>query len=316
MKLRKDPEKFLTVRTAYIWSALVGVIGVVLIIVFDGGVGPVPRALSLLGQALFSAGVVAITFGWISSEENEVRINRIIKLNIKETLRPVISRFHENAQADRSWKCHLEAPKGGDSLPDYLYQVLTVSYSILDCPTELRFVGIAGASPDWSPYMDYSYQFRWEFDEGLDPNKNNVFRVENVRLDGQVLDQPQEIQSDDGICERVYKVPRGNCGQEVRISFVVLVRKFLGNESRISITTKIFHDVDRAEFMLSVGSSVRAKNIQYSCDGVTTWTGGLVDHESEMITDPSGGPVSRSVRLLEPIQRDSQVSFEIARYKE
>lgn len=313
MKSRKDRESFLTIRTAYIWSALVGVVGVVLVIVFNGESGPVPRALSLLGQALFSAGVVAVTFGWISSEENEVRINGIIQRNIRETLRPVISRAYESVQADRSWKCHLEAPEVEDLLPDYLYQVLTVSYSISDCPTELRFIGIASASPDWSRYKDDSYQFRWEFDEGLDPNIDKVFRVDNVRLDGQALDESRAVH-DDGICERRYDVPRGSHGQKVRVSFVVLVRKFFGNESRVSIKTKIFHDVDGAEFMLSVGPSVRATHIHYSCDGVTTWTGDLVEHESDSVADPSGRPVSRSIRLLEPIQRGSQVSFAIERY--
>ena len=312
MKLRKDREKFLTVRTAYIWAALVGMVGVLLVILFNGESETLPRALSLLGQAFFSAGVIAVTFGWISSEENEVRIDRIFKRNIRETVRPTISRALEGAQVDRSWKCHLEAPKKDDLLSDYFYQVLTVSYSISNCPTELRFVGIASTSPEWTRYQDDRYQFRWEFDEGLDLSNNSIFRVDNVRLDGRVLDQSRPVHGGN-ISERIYEVPRHRHGQEVRISFMVSVRKFFGSESRIPIITKVFSDVTRAEYMLSVGSSVGATHIHYSCDGVTTWTGGLVDHESEEVTDPSGQPVSRSIRLLEPIQRGSQVSFVIER---
>ena len=312
MKSRERSKKFLTVRTAYIWSALIGVVGVLLVILFDGESGTFPRALSLLGQAFFSAGVIAITFGWISSEENEIRIDHIFKRNIRETIRPVISRALEGSQADRSWKCHLEAPKENDLLSDYFYQILTVSYSISDCPNELRFVGIASTSPDWSHYQDDRYQFRWEFDEGLNPKDDSVFRVDNVRLNGRCLDQSEPVHSNN-ISERRYEVPREMHGQEIRISFMVSVRKFFGSESRIPIITKIFNDVTRAEYMLSVGSSVRATHIHYSCDGVTTWTGGLVDHESEEVTDPSGLPVSRSIRLLEPVQRGSQVSFVIER---
>lgn len=312
MKSRKRSKKFLTVRTAYIWSALVGVVGVLLVILFDGESGTLPRALSLLGQAFFSAGVVAVTFGWISSEENEVRINHIFKRNIRETIRPIVSRALEGAQIDRSWKCHLEAPKEDDLLSDYFYQTLTVSYSISNCPTELRFIGVASLSPDWSHYQDNRYQFRWELDEGLDPKDDSVFRVDNVRLDGRALDQSERIQ-DDITSELRYEVPRERHGQGVRISFVVSVRKFFGSESRIPIITKIFDDVIRAEYMLSVGSSVGATHIHYSCDGVTTWTGGLVDYEGEEVTDPLGMPVSRSIRLLEPIQRGSQVSFIIGR---
>lgn len=216
MKLRKDREKFLTVRTAYIWSALVGVVGLLLVVLFNGESETLPRALSLLGQAFFSAGVIAVTFGWISSEENEVLSN------------------------------------------------------------------------------------------------DSIFGVDNVRLDGRVLDQSRPVHGGN-ISERIYEVPRHRHGQEVRISFMVSVRKFFGSESRIPIITKIFSDVTRAEYMLSVGSSVGATHIHYSCDGVTTWTGGLVDHESEEVTDPSGQPVSRSIRLLEPIQRESQISFVIER---
>ena len=322
MKSREDREKFLTRRTAYIWSALVGVVGVVLVVVFDGGSGSGPRALSLLGQALFSAGVVAVTFGWISSEENEVRIGRIIgqkvqdiRQEVKSILHRAVSRAYEGALVDRSLKCHLEAPGAEDSLPEYLYQVLTVSDQISDCPAELRFVGVAGESPSWSRYLDDKYQFRWELDEGLDPTSDSVFRVDNVRLNGRVLDRPQAVHGD-GICEPRelrYEVPSGSHGRAARISFVVTVRKFLGNESRISIKTKLFHDVIRADYMLSVGSSVGVAHIHSSCDAVTTWTGGLVDHESEEVTDPSGRPVSRSIRLLEPVQQGSEVSFSIER---
>lgn len=312
MKSLKDREKFLTVRTAYIWSLLVGIIGITLFVVFDEHSSSIARPISLVGQALFSAAVVAITFGWISSEENEIRIERIVEHNLKSALRPVVSRTFEHALKDRSWRCHLEAPKPDDQLSDYLYQFITLSYRIPTCPSSLRFIGIAYKSPDWSSYSDLEYQLRWEFDEGLDLTNPSVFRINQVRLDGQQL-KASNIKHANNLSEHRYEVPRDKQSQEVLLSFTVLVRKYVGTETRIAVATKVFNDVDGADFMLSIGSSIGAKSISSSCDGVTSLLGGPVGYENDYIKDISNRPISLTVRLLGPIQRDSQVLFEVIR---
>ena len=312
MKGLRDREKYLTIRTAYIWSLLVGVIGITLFVVFDGNTSSIARPLSLIGQALFSAAVVAITFGWISSEENEIRIERIVERNLKSALRPVVSRTFEYSLKDRSWKCHLEAPKPDDQLSDYLYQFITISYRIPACPSNLRFIGIACKSPDWSSYSDSDYQLRWEFDEGLDLTDPNVFRIDQVRLDGQLIEANNTKQVDN-LSEHRYTVPREKQSQQVFLSFAVLVRKYVGTETRIVVATKVFSDVDGADFMLSIGSSVGAESISSSCDGVTSLLGGPVGYENNYIKDISDRPISLTVRLLGPILRDSQVMFEVIR---
>lgn len=312
MNPRRDREQFLTIRTAYIWSALVGVIGVILVVTLDPNSGTVQRVISVLGQALLSAALVAITFGWISSEENELRIQRILKKNLRSSLQPVFSRTFANSLTNRSWRCHLESPMPGDTLPDYLYQTLAISYSTSTCPRELRFVGIAEKEPDWSAYYGDEYQFRWGFDEGLDIEDSNVFKIDYVRLDGRNIQRIKSIRSKNRI-EYRYRLPKDKRGYNADVSFVVHVRKFIGSNVRLLVPTKVFSDVTGATFLLSVGASVGATAISSSCDGVTTLIGEPVRFDVDNVADPSGRPISRNVRLFGPIQPDSQVSFEIDR---
>lgn len=312
MSPRTDREQSLTVRTAYIWSGLVGLIGVIMLVLFDPGGGPTYRALSILGQALFSASVVAIAFGWISSEENELRIERIVRTNLRSILCPVTSRTLADVLENRSWRCHLEAPIPSDHLPDYLYQTITISYSTSSCPRDLRFIGIAAKAPDWSAYYSDNYQFRWEFDEGLDVEDPTVFNIGPVRLDSDLMQRSQTVTTTKGV-EYVYRVRDGKQGLATDISFVVTVGKFVGRDVRISVPTKVFSDVNRPDFLLSVGATVGATAISSSCDGVTTLIGEPPELDVHDVADPFGNPVSRNVRVLGPIQRDSQVSFEIVR---
>ncbi len=308
----RDRERFLTVRTAYIWSALIGLLGVVLVVVYDDRTGSGARAVALLGQALFSAGVVAVVYGWISAEENEVRIARIVERRLTEALRPVAARAFEGALKDRTWRCHLEAPRDEDQLSDYLHQSIMVSYVTPECTEELRFIGIAGASPDWSAYMGDEYLFRWEFDVDLNLTDSAVFEIRDVRIDGRELSARRTV---DGTNTREYRyrVPKALVGSEARVSFAASVRKYVGTDERIAVITKVFSNVAGAEFLLSVGPSVGATHISSSCDGVTALVGSRPEYEMDDTLDPRGMPISQNVRVLSPIQRDSQVSFEVRR---
>ena len=305
--MKYDRLLTLTVRSAYIWAALVALVGVGLFVVFANSSDDLGNVLSLGGQALFSAGVVAVTFGWISSEENEVRIERIVERNLV-SLRPMAIRALEGSISNRVWKCHLGKPTLDDPLPNYLHQTMSISYTTQECPESLRFIGIASASPDWSDY--HEHQFRWEFDEGLDLASEKVFRVSSVYVDDVPLTDAKPLKNAAGR-EYSYKVQKSKQGQPVRISFVVSVRLFWTGSSRIPLKTKVFQDTDLAEFHLTVGEDIKAKRITSGIDGITSLVRSTPRSIRESIEDSSGRPVSHSVCLLDTIQRDSQVSFEI-----
>lgn len=308
--MKYDRLLSITVRSAYIWAAFASLAGVVLFIAFGSRGDPLGQGLSLGGQAVFSAGVVAITFGWISSEENEVRIERIVERNLQAALRPIVIRSLEGCLRDRIWNCHLSQPQAGDPLPDYLYQTMSISYTVQKCPGYLGFAGIAGASPDWTSYLGDEYQFRWEFDAGLDPAAQNVFDVKALHVDDTQLTGTRYQRSDE-ICEYRFKVPKAKQGQTVRISFIVATRLFWGKSPRIQVKTKVFKDIDGAEFRLALGSGIKATRMTSGTDGVASLMGNAPRFIRESLTDSSGSPVSHFLRLLDPVQRDSQISFEV-----
>ena len=306
--MKHDRLLSLTVRSAYIWAALAGLVGAVLVVVFGNSSNPFGQGLSLAGQAVLSAGVVAITFGWISSEENEVRIERIVERNLQAALRPIVTRSFEGCLRERIWKCHLSQPQAGDPLPDHLHQTMSISYTAPKCPGYLSFVGIAGSSPDWTPYLGDECQFRWEFDMGLDLATQNVFEVKTVHVDDIQLTATKNQKSNE-VYEYHFKVPKAKHGETVRISFTVVTRLFWSKSQRIHVRTKVFEDIDIAEFQLTLGSGIRATQMTSGIDGVTSLLGNACRCIRESLTDSSGSPVSHSLRLLDPIQRDSQISF-------
>ncbi|WP_420611062.1 hypothetical protein [Candidatus Poriferisodalis sp.] len=270
------------------------------------------RILKLLGQALFAAGVVAMTFGWISAEESAVRMRTVVEGIIRSALSPVVSRVVGDAIRNRSWRCHLEAPSEDDGYPDFAYQTVAVSALLPDCPSSLRFLCIAQQSPDWRAYSDSSYQFRWEVEEDLDPRDPEVFRVDELRIDG-VRHEVTPRQSKDGACEYVCSTPRDQRGREAQVSFVVTVRKFIGANDRLHIATKVFRDVQGAEFSLSVGESMCVAEISVGTDGITPLSGGELTYDTRRITAPDSSPVEVALRISEAIQRDSQVTFAVRR---
>ena len=307
---RRDQRQ--TSRTAYIWAALACAFGLLLLVAFDPFDALWGRILKLLGQALFAAGVVAMTFGWITAEESAVRMRTVLERIIRSALSPAISRVMSDAVRNRSWRCHLEAPNEDEAHPDFAHQTVAVSALVPDCPSSLRFVCIAEQSPDWRAYANSSYQFRWEVEEDLDPRDPKVFRVDELRIDG-VKHDVTPRQSNDSVCEYVCSTPRDQRGREVQVSFVVTVRKFIGANDRFHISTKVFRDVQGAEFSLSVGASMRVREISVGIDGITPLSGGELKYDTRRITAPDDSPVEVALRVSEAIQRDSQVTFDVRR---
>lgn len=305
-------EQRQTSRTAYIWAALACAIGLLLLVAFDPVDALWGRILKLLGQALFAAGVVAMTFGWITAEESAVRMRAVLERTIRSALSPAVSRVVSDAVRNRSWRCHLEAPKEDDPHPDYAHQTIAVSALLPDCPSSLCFLCVAEQSPDWRAYTDSSYQFRWEIEEDLDPRDPQVFRVDELRIDGVVHGVIPRL-SYDGVCEYVCSTPRDRRGREAQVSFVVTVRKFIGANDRLHIATKVFRDVQGAEFSLSVGASMCAQEISVGTDGITPLSGGELTYDTRRMTAPDSSPVEVALRIYEAIQRDSQVTFAVRR---
>ena len=217
-----------------------------------------------------------------------------------------------DAVRNRSWRCHLEAPGEDDAHPDFAYQTVAVSALLPDCPSSLRFLCIAEQSPDWRPFNDSSYQFRWEVEEDLDPRDPKVIRVDELRIDG-VRHAVTPGQSKDGACEYVCSTPRDQRGREAQVSFVVTVRKLIGANDRLHVLTKVFRDVQGAEFSLSVGASMCVEEISVGTDGITPLSGGALTYDTRRIAAPDNSPVEVALRVSQAIQRDSQVTFDVRR---
>jgi hypothetical protein len=176
---------------------------------------------------------------------------------------------HAGQLAAYRWDCHLACPLPHDEHPDHAYQSMRVCYRVDALASTLQLA--CAASRDdraLERFRADDFIFRWLVDDDLDPADPMIFAVGTVRVDEhQLTAGPASVIDVIGgaACLHSYQVPRRlRSATGHQVEFQVLVRKFIGRETRLRIQAQLFRQATDAEYRLSVDPDLNVTGLHPS----------------------------------------------------
>ena len=160
--------------------------------------------------------------------------------------------------------------------------------------------------------MSHEYAFRWLVDDHLDVTNPLVFRVGTVTVDDERIpgDAAKTLDVLGGRASLLsYAVPRSQrrtVGHPVE--FQVLVRKYIGDERRVSVQTQRFRSVTDAEFRMTVDPNLGVERMLTAASEVSAIGVARGDSAESTFVEPFDQHAG-IVRLPFPRQAGSSVAF-------
>jgi len=308
-----------TRRSTLLYNALVGTLGgvCVAVAVVVSNDAWMPSALGLIGGALVSAALVSFVFGSITIRETTQQVDRAVAVALEDALAPVRGTLYAMALESYRWDCHLDVADD-DPSHEYLEQGLRIAYRMSDVPEELRFICLATTRDEaLTPYTtDPRYVFRWLVEDTLDPQQEQVFRVGDVLVDGEIIGDRKTLTphvAGARASEVVVTVPdRLRAPGSHSIEFAVRTRKFVGRDERLRIQTHLFKLVSDGEFRLTVGAALGATRVEPSTGQIAPVGPSLRTVCSPLYPAPLGS-IGGIIRVPHPMQAGSSVVFRVDR---
>jgi hypothetical protein len=264
-------------RSVLLANALALVVGLVLVVIaaFLSKQQVPATVLSLIGGAFVSAAVVTLVLGALAVRETVEQVDSALLRGLQDVLDPIRDPVFAGSLVAYRWDCFLACPLPDDEHPDYAYQNMRISYRVDAVPATLQLV--CAASRDDRALEEFraeDYILRWLIDDDLDPTDPMIFRAGTICVDNEPLQSRQvKTLNDIGGTARVltYEVPRRirqTTGHTVE--FQLLVRKFVGSETRLRIQAQLFRSVTDAEYRLSVDSGLQVTRLWPSASEVSS----------------------------------------------
>ncbi len=255
-------------RSVLLANALSLVVGLVLVVIaaFLSEQQIAATVLSLIGGAFVSAAVVTLVLGALAVRETVEQVDSALLRGLQDVLEPIRDPVFAGSLVAYRWDSYLACPLPDDEHPDYAYQNMRISYRVDTLPSILQLV--CAASRDdraLEGFCAEDFIFRWLVDDDLDPTDPMIFRVGMVFVDNEQLkSRPASTTKVVGGTARhlTYDVPR-RLRQTVghTVEFQVLLRKFVGRETRLRIQAQLFRSVTDAEYRLSVDSGLKVTGL-------------------------------------------------------
>lgn len=306
------------------WEVLMAVVGTVVIVVAvvwipseSGSPLAISRIGEIVGEALLAAAIVSFVFGQSANRETVAIVDDAVVRALTESLAPVADAVYEGALASYRWDTILDSAPEDDPYPDYLIQVTTIGYRLAEIPRQVRLLCAASQTDGvLEPYLrDDRYIFRWEVDDNLDVERDSVFEVSYVWLDGEQVEMSGSRTFDvaGGIArECEFDLPEASSRAGVHhIQFQVMVRKYAGDDTRIRIQTHAFKELTDAEFRLSVSSDMEVTQVIPHTGGIQA----MAPASPEVTSFELGRGSSRVaiIRIAQPIRAGSNFAFTLVR---
>jgi hypothetical protein len=306
-------------RSVLLANALSLVVGLVLVVIaaFLSEQQVLATVLSLIGGAFVSAAVVTLVLGALAVRETVEQVDSALLRGLQDVLDPIRDPVFAGSMVAYRWDCYLACPLPDDDHRDYAYQNQRISYRIDTLPSVLRLV--CAASRDDRALEEFraeDYVFRWLVDDELDPTDPMVFRVGMVQVDNEQLkSRPANTIRVTGGTARVltYEVPRTlrqTVGHTVELQ--ILVRKFVGRETRLRIQAQLFRSVTDAEYRLSVDPGLKVTRLWPSAAEVSA-IGVARGGSIESTYAPPFDKHAAIVHLPFPLQPGSTIAFLVDR---
>jgi hypothetical protein len=274
--------------------------------------------LGLIGGAFVSASIVTLVLGALAVRETTEQVDSAVLRGLQDVLEPLRDPVFAGSLVAYRWDCHLACPMPEDEHPDYAYQNMRISYRVDTLPAALRVV--CAASRDdraLEAFKAEDYILRWLVDDDLDPTDPKVFRVGMLSVDNQNLRARAPAGTVDVVGGRAhvltYPVPR-NLRQTTGhlVEFQVLVRKYIGDETRLRIQAQLFRSVTDAEYRLTIDPGLGVTRLFPSASEVSAIgvnRGGSIESTFAPPFENTAG----IVYLPFPLQPGSTVAFLIDR---
>ena len=273
--------------------------------------------LGLIGGAFVSAAVVTLVLGALAVRETVEQVDSALLRGLQDVLDPIRDPVFASSLTAYRWDCLLACPRPDDEYPNYAYQNLRISYRVDTIPSSLQLV--CAASRDDRAIEEFraeNFVLRWLVDDDLDPGDPMVFRVGGIRVDNEPL-KNRATRSIGVIGGKAvvlsYEVPRRlrqTTGHSVE--FRVLVRKYVGAETRLRIQAQLFRGVTDAEYRLSVDPGLRVTRLWPSATEVSA-IGVARGASIESTYPPPFDSYAAIVKLPFPLQPGSTVAFLVDR---
>jgi hypothetical protein len=316
--MRVEPTLWLR-RSVLLANGLALLVGLVLVIIAASLSSQTVlwTIAGVIGGALVSATVVTFTLGGISLTETITQVDSALVRGLQSVLTPVRETVLAGALSAYRWDCWLACPSDDDPYPDYAYQALRISYRLDNLPPAIRFVCAATRNDQVLEQLTADdYVFRWLIDDHLQVGDPHIFRVSMVRIDNEDLGGADvHTESLLGAPARVITYPVSRKVRETlghTLEFQVLVRKYLGDETRVRIQTQLFRTVADAEFRLTVDPALDVDRLFPSASEVSA-LGVTYGGSCESTFPEPFGPHAGIVRLPFPLQSGSCVGFTLDR---
>ncbi len=306
-------------RSVLLANALALVVGLVLVVIaaFLSEQQVVATMLSLFGGAFVSAAVVTLVLGALAVRETVEQVDSALLRGLQDVLDPIRDPVFAGSLVAYRWDCFLACPLPDDEHPDYAYQNMRISYRVDAVPATLQLV--CAASRDDRALEEFraeDFILRWLIDDDLDPTDPMIFRAGIVFVDNESLKSRQvKTVNVIGGTARIltYDVPRRlrqTPGHTVE--FQVLVRKFVGRETRLRIQAQLFRSVTDAEYRLSVDSGLKVTRLWPSAAEVSA-IGVARGGSIESTYAPPFDNHAAIVHLPFPLQPGSTIAFLVDR---
>jgi hypothetical protein len=306
-------------RSVLLANALALVVGLVLVVIaaFLSEQQVIATVLSLIGGAFVSAAVVTLVLGALAVRETVDQVDRALLRGLQDVLDPIRDPVFAGSLVSYRWDCFLACPLPDDQHPDYAYQNMRISYRVDAVPGALQLV--CAASRDDRALEEFraeDFILRWLIDDDLDPTDPMIFRAGIVSVDNESLKSRQvKTVNVIGGTARIltYDVPRRlrqTPGHTVE--FQVLVRKFVGRETRLRIQAQLFRSVTDAEYRLSVDSGLKVTRLWPSAAEVSA-IGVARGGSIESTYAPPFDNQAAIVHLPFPLQPGSTIAFLVDR---
>jgi hypothetical protein len=306
-------------RSVLLANALSLLVGLVLVVIaqFLGKQQVLATVLSLVGGAFVSAAVVTLALGALAVRETVEQVDRALLRGLQDVLDPIREPVFAGSMVAYRWDCHLACPLSDDEHPDYAYQAMRISYRSDTLPPAVQLICAASRNVRaLEEFRAEDFIFRWLVDDDLDPGDPMVFRVGMVCVDGQPLQRrpANTINVAGGTAHHLtYQVPRRlrqTVGHTVELQ--VLVRKFVGRETRLRIQAQLFRGVTDGEYRLTVDPGLKVTRLRPSAAEVSA-IGVARGGSIESTYAPPFDRHAAIVQLPFPLQPGSTVAFLIDR---
>lgn len=219
--------------------------------------------LSSLGQIIAGGSILFFIFSWTSERHlyslAQTTVGNSIETVLKGKFGGISARIMNECINDYRWRCFIGFPDSKDPYPSYVYQKIYLSYYHPFIPKQfMLLIGFSNENDATKAYFENKKcLLRWPMsyleDEKLDLSNNATHGILNVKIDGKPigLKRTKSVKIGGGEAKEYwYSVPTHLQGKDKFFELSFFIRKIKSMDNILNVITRVFEDVNDAEFIL------------------------------------------------------------------